>query len=112
MEERRLFSVRQIYLYAVSFATLMMLIFGTVNVINNVVDLIYQDPSLNPRFVAPKQLGPDPAPVDPEAQAAEALRFQRQQLYWVLRRLVQSLALVLVALPVYVYHWRKLQQGA
>ncbi|MFZ5641085.1 MAG: hypothetical protein ACOY4Q_10405 [Bacillota bacterium] len=36
--------------------------------------------------------------------------WESNQRYWRIRRLVESFALIVVALPTYLYHWRKIQR--
>lgn len=100
--------LRSIYLYLVCLVTLMMLIFGTAGLARNVVELFYPQPVAEAPMVtavAPAEQG-----YDPEQFAAE----QEMQRQWATRSavlgLVGNLALVLVAGPLYRYHWRRVDQ--
>ena len=104
--ERR-WSIRELYLYLVCLITLVILIFASVDVVRNAVELIYPEPG----WVAAPVLEPEV----PEAER-EALQRQQQemQLRWSQRRavlnLVRSGALLAVAGPLYIYHWRKIER--
>ncbi|TEB04588.1 hypothetical protein Psch_03348 [Pelotomaculum schinkii] len=118
MTESR-WNIRQVYLYLVSFATLMMLIVGSVQLIMGVVDLVYPDPTKGMGYYDTKirlsdmqQKYPNLTQEEFEKQLQEekqnqeaAWRYQR------IRRFINSLALVVVSLPFYLYHWRKIQRG-
>ena len=102
--------IRRIYLYVVSFATLMMLIFGAVNIIQSLVDFVVPQPydvKMYPEQVKEPQISPE------QAQKQEAERkaaWDESQRYYRIRRLIESLAMIVVALPTYLYHWRKIQR--
>lgn len=102
--------IRRIYLYLVSFATLMMMIMGTVQFLQGIVNLTYPNPGptyyeiemkYGPRDNVNK---PTPAELKERAEADKA-----QQRYHETRSMINNLILLLVALPVYLYHWRKIQ---
>jgi len=115
--EKRPFSIRQVYLYVVSFATLMMLIVGTVQLINGLVDLVYPDPASYPQMSEIKSRALEMQAKDPGVKAediekqylAEAERQAALQRHYRIKRFVNSLALVAVSLPFYLYHWRKIR---
>jgi hypothetical protein len=47
-----------------------------------------------------------------EAQVEKEMERQAaSDRYYRIRQLINSLAMVLVALPVYLYHWRRIQHG-
>lgn len=119
MAEGRQWNIRQVYLYLVCFATLMMLIIGLVQLIMGVVDLIYPDPNIAPRYLDTKMRvsemqrnNPSITQEDLEKQIQEENERQVvSQKYYQVKRFINSLALVVVSLPVYLYHWRKIQRG-
>lgn len=114
---RRNWDIRTIYLYLVSFATLIMLIVGAVEFLRAMVDYLYPEPPYIPGPVEMKerlerQVGPDGV-VD-EALVQAQIEFEREQAeerqrVWRIRRTISSLALILVAAPIYLYHWRRIQ---
>lgn len=119
-------SARSVYFHLVSLAMLLTLVFGTVGVINAVIDLFEPGTSSGPRSV-PKpldgsyeeQVRADLRRLHPELTEEEihdmaaALIAERDQLtqqqgwYWRIRNLIQRAAVVLIAFPVYRYHWRR-----
>lgn len=115
--EKRPFSIRQVYLYVVSFATLMMLIVGTVQLINGLVDLVYPDPAAYPQMSEIKIRALEMQAKDPSLRAEdiekqyleEAGRQAAVQRHYRIKRFINSLALVAVSLPFYLYHWRKIR---
>lgn len=108
-------SVRTIYLYLVSFVTLMMIIWGTVQFINVMVAFAYPPPIYSPTPADLKiQAANQNVPIEVVQEQAriEEQRQLQQARYDRARRTAQSLALLLVAVPVYLYHWRKIQHDA
>ncbi len=106
-------SLRNIYLYVVCLITLVMVILATVQVVRSAVELIYPEPEQPsvPRLVAPGE-----RPIDPEAEAQLAEEQRAVQRQWNVRNAVLNLvrngAMLLVAGPLYLYHWRKIEREA
>jgi hypothetical protein len=104
--------VRRTYLYLVCFATLLMVIIGGVQVVQRTLDLLMPPEPYRPNLV---EMHRGPAGIDTlysleelerrsDAQVEqERARMRRDAL----RGLLGSLALVLIAAPVYAYHWRQ-----
>jgi len=109
--------IRRIYLYLVSFATLMMLIIGTVQIIDAAVDFIYPDPNSGaPPYYEMKARYKDANQDLTKEELQKLMEEERQraiksQKYYRIKRLVTSTSLIVVALPVYLYHWRKIQKA-
>lgn len=103
--------IRRIYLYLVSFATLMMMIFGTVTFFQRVVNLAMPNPDVyyTPAKMAPPE-GETVKQSEEEIKKQNEQEKERQRLY-AIRDMINSLILVGVALPVYLYHWRKIQRA-
>lgn len=115
--------IRSTYLYLVCFATLMMVIVGTVMTVRNALDLalptepyrptpveLYERTRVHPG-VHPGAVEPAPFTREELQQMAdeEAERMRREQRRSDVRDLLGSLALLLIAAPVYLYHWRLLR---
>lgn len=92
--------IRRIYLYLVAFATLMMVVIGAIRVVDAVVNIAYPEP--------PPIVYKDPNSTQPSKEEQQ-LELERQR-YYKIRELISSLAMVGVATPVYLYHWRKIQR--
>ncbi len=103
--------IRRIYLYLVSFATLMMMIFGTVQFLQGVINVAYPHPGPSPSEIK-MRMGPDGQPKLTEAEIKKQMEEERaSQRYYERRSMINNLVLFLVALPVYLYHWRKIQKS-
>ena len=107
--------VRQTYYYLVCFATLLMVIIGTVQVAGRILDLSIPDEPYPPVVERPRPAPPgeDGESVEEsfeETRAREQAFHMRQQRRRYVRDLLGSLALVLVAVPVYLYHWRRVRR--
>lgn len=103
--------IRRVYLYLVSFATLMMMIFGIIQFLQGTVNLVYPSPTssypeweMKFRTAEPGQ-GPSEEEIKKQVEAEQV-----RQRYYEVRSMINNLILFLVALPVYVYHWRKIQR--
>lgn len=96
-------SLRNIYLYLVCLITLVMVIIAAVGLVRGVVELAYPDPGA---YSFPIEKTPGVT----EAQLKEQQRMQQQsQRRNAILNLVGSGAMLLVAGPIYVYHWRKIE---
>ena len=96
-------TLRNLYLYLVCLVTLVMSIFATVNLVRGTVELLYPDPGY---YGAPAK---EPGVSDEEQQRREQATKDAQRRQAVLA-LVGSGTLLLVAGPVYAYHWRRVQR--
>lgn len=109
-------NIRTTYLYLVCFVTLVMVMLGTVQIIGATINFVYPAPVWSPGPLEIKErLEVERRNADPEL-VKEQIRLEReraelQQKHDGARRLGSSLALLVVALPVYLYHWRAIQQG-
>ncbi len=104
--------IRRIYLYLVSFATLMMMIVGTVQVLQGVINLAYPEPGPSSYEMRMKYPDPQQTPKLSEAEIqAQAEQEQARQHYYQIRTIINNFVLLIVALPVYLYHWRKIQRS-
>jgi hypothetical protein len=97
-------SLRSMYLYLVCVATLVMSIVAAVNLVRGAVELFYPDPGYY-GFEAP---GKEPGLSAEEQRRREQAARDSQRRQAVLG-LVGSGTLLLIAGPVYVYHWRRVQ---
>lgn len=115
---RNAWSLRHIYLYLVCLITLIMAIVATVGVVRSVVDLFYPQPI--PAYVvapvptalpAAGEAQPTPSPEEIAARQKEEYAVQQQ---WAIRsavlNLVGNAAMLAIAGPLYLYHWRKIER--
>lgn len=115
MTENGRWNIRHLYLYLVCFATLMMLIVGSVQLIMSISNIVFSEPlyqDLSSLKFQMKQSNPDLTREEVERQAKMDL--QRQELsqkHMRTRQVVNSVALIIVSLPIFIYHWRKIKHG-
>lgn len=112
--------IRSTYFYLVCFATLLMVIIGTVQVVQHSLDLVLPAETYRPSVLDMEMRYRGRAgEAEPSAYTREELeamaaeeeaRMRQQQRRGNLRGLLGSLALVLIAAPVYVYHWRRVRE--
>lgn len=107
--------IRRIYLYLVCFATLIMMIIGTVQILQGLVDFAMKPPNETaPKTMRVEELTKNTkltkAEIDKQIKEEDA-RAEENQRYWRIRRLIDNLAMIVVASPIYVYHWRKVQRS-
>ncbi|GAB4273906.1 MAG: hypothetical protein Kow0056_01510 [Coriobacteriia bacterium] len=101
-------SLRNMYLYVVCLVTLIMVIVATVGVVRGVAELLYPDPTAYySEPMPPAEAGAD-AP-DPEELARLEESERESQRRWSILDLVGNAAMLLVAGPIYLYHWRKIE---
>ncbi len=98
MSER--LTLRNVYLYLVCLITLVISIFAAVQLVQGVVGIAYPDPGVG-------YYG-DPALDDEEEARLAAQSLDSQRRYEVLEVVGAGTTLV-IALPLYVYHWRRVQ---
>ena len=119
--------VRSVYYYLVCFATLLMLVFGGVQVVQHALNLTLPRDAYGPSAIdmyERMRMRPYPAPGEATATAdtlseetirrlaeEERQRMNEMQRRDDLRNLLRSLALVVIAGPLYRYHWRRVRTG-
>jgi len=113
MANKTIWSPRRAYLYLVSLITLVMMIIATVSLARAVVELVYPEPGV----VYPVRLAvPDESPAAAEVDEKQLQEQHEAQRRSAQRRAVISLAgnatMLLVAGPLYRYHWRKIEKGS
>lgn len=106
-------SIRSVYFYLVCFATLLMLIFGTVQLVRSAIDLAYPNPPYVDHYRYPVPAEKEPPQLSAEEierqEAVERERQLEQQRHYAVRQMLEGVAMLIIAGPVYVYHWRRVQ---
>lgn len=87
---------RSLYLYAVCLITLMVCLFSLVSLIRSGINVAYPDPA----YVDPY----NPAPKVDSAAIAAQLEDQNQR--QAVKSMIDALTTLIIAGPLYVYHWR------
>jgi len=113
-------SIHQVYFYLVCFVTLILIIVGITNMVRSVVQIAVPIPEMEgpimyerPRVPEANQIESTlPREVMDEEMARKKANDENlnknQALYRPLRMLMSGLAQILVAVPVYLYHWRRI----
>lgn len=115
----RNWSLRQIYLYLVSFTGLVLLIIGMIRSVMAFGEFLMPNAYYIPgpaevysRYKTPEGKEIVPKEVVEEQIKFEADRAKEQSRSFAYNELRRGLAYVVVALPVWLYHWRKIQAEA
>ena len=103
-------TLRNVYLYLVCLITLVVAIFAAVSLVRSIVALAYPDPSAYGYYgYYPPDAGPDGSTIsDEERERQEQLAEDAARRQAVLD-VVSSATTLLIAAPIYVYHWRRVQ---
>lgn len=105
MNEAR-WSLRNIYLYIVCLITLIMVIVGAAGTVRTIAEMLYPDPG---EYYGPYiEIKTDSALSDAEIEEQQRLQEAQSRRQSVLN-LAGNLALVVIAGPLYIYHWRKIE---
>lgn len=112
---RRSLNTRTVYLYVVSFATLMMLIYGVVGAVESLVEFVYPPPnwvsSPTEMYKRAQEVGEEiPLEVIHDQFEYERQNQMRSIMHSRVTRAATNVTLILVALPTYLYHWRRVQR--
>lgn len=100
-------TLRNVYLYLVCLVTLVISVFAAVSLVRNTVALLYPDPGYYGHY-APVEAEADPHSSEEERLLQEERARDSEQRYTVLE-LVGSGTTLLIAGPLYLYHWRRVQ---
>ena len=99
-------TLRNVYLYLVCLITLVVAIFATVSLVRGVVALAYPDPGYYGYYPYEDPSGNTLSDEEIARQEQLAEDSQRRQ---ALLDVVGSAATLVIAGPLYVYHWRRVQ---
>lgn len=106
------FSIRLLYLYLFSFVGLLVVVIGSVNLVNlGLKTLVFTDADRNEIYapVAPS-IKPDgtssPEIVNPQYQKDMQAQQERDLKRQHERQLADAVAMILVGAPLYLYHWK------
>ncbi|MFP3897524.1 MAG: hypothetical protein ACLFV5_11905 [Anaerolineales bacterium] len=103
-------TLRNIYLYLVCLITLMMVIFATTNTVRTAVELIYPNPQSE--IIYQYETPPGEArEMDEERLAEQREARRRADRRRSILELIGNGTLLLIAAPLYVYHWQKIERG-
>ncbi len=99
-------SLRSAYLYLICLVTLVITIFSAVSLVRNAVELAYPDPGY---YGYEPALPPGSDQPDREEQERRQELAEDSQRRSAIISLVGSGTMLAIAVPVYLYHWRRVQ---
>lgn len=101
-------NIRLIYLYLFSFVGLLVVVIGSVQLVNLGMKVFVFPESDKYEYMTPAVM-PDgeKGKIDEKQMQAQAARDQRRNRQ---RDLSNSLAMIVVGLPLYLYHWKTIQK--
>lgn len=104
-------SVRLAYLYAVCFASLLTMIIGFARAADGLFGIVYPPPPADTRIQAVPAPGAGPGDISP---SRDTYRYDpeieaKKERYNQVRQVAENLIMLLVVLPVYIYHQRKIK---
>lgn len=103
------FSIRLLYLYLFSFIGLLVVVIGSVRLVDlglKVVVFRGADEYMSYAMPVPEKTPGQPAMSDREWKIQQRLEITRQRQ----REFSGAIAMVLVGLPLYLYHWKHIQK--
>lgn len=103
-------NLRSVYLYLVCLITLVVAIFAAVSLVRSVVALAYPDPGAYGYYpYYPAEPGMEGGPIDEEERQRQEQLAEDAARRQALLDVVGSATTLVIAAPVYVYHWRRVQ---
>jgi len=99
-------NIRILYLYLFSFVGLIIVVFGSISLINlGLKTLVFKDADKYPVYVDESvPMGKRTSKEELEQRQDEESRRQKQ------RELSNAIAMIAVGTPLYLYHWKKIQK--
>jgi hypothetical protein len=106
--ENSMSKFRNLYLYLVSFVTLMMILGGIIFTVQNITDVVF--PTNYFTEVMPYEKSANLSVEEKEAYDENQKIIQENRRMDSKKNVVKSIAVVAVAFPTFVYHWRKIEK--
>ena len=99
-------NIRIIYLYLFSFVGLLVVVFGSIQLVNLTLKVLVFNGADVYEYSAPRPVGEKggPDPVEEQKRMERETQRQRQ------RELSNAIAMIVVGLPLYLYHWKTIQK--
>ncbi len=111
-------SIRNLYFYLVCLVTLFLFVGGAISAINSAVQLAVVDepnvPLIHVYYPEYREGENKPVFDPPPLEELEKRRADQEMMYesyhsWTWRSLLNSIALMIIALPFYLYHWKQVK---
>lgn len=117
--ENMSFKVREFYYYAICFVTLIICIFAVAQLVDTIAEMFYPYPEYAPSKMELYQMKDrvNSDSVDSETlkqwvKEEQQLRMKREvqsRQHRFAKNLARSLAFLIIAIPLYIYHWRRVR---
>lgn len=111
-------SVKNLYFYLVCLVTLFLFVGGAISAINSAVQLAIPDqpnvPLTQIYYPEYREAGEDPVFDPPPLEELETRRAEEERMHesyqgWTKRSLLNSIALMIISAPFYLYHWKQVR---
>jgi hypothetical protein len=103
-------NIRLIYLYLFSLVGLVVVVIGSVRMVNLALKTwVFKEADKYDIYTAPMKAAPENEPAIPSAAEQRAMQ-ERQTARQRQRELSESLAMLAVGIPLYIYHWKLVQK--
>jgi len=99
--------LRNVYLYLVSFVALMMILIGLIFTVQNITDVLFPT---NYNYAMPIDKTQVQTAEEKRAYEESQKINEKNQRTDSQKNVAKSIAVVLVALPTFAYHWRKIEK--
>jgi hypothetical protein len=99
--------LRNVYLYLVSFVSLMMILMGIIFTVQNITDVVFPT---NYYDMAPIEKTGGLSAEEQQIYAESQKRYEENRNIESKKNVAKSIAVVVVALPTFAYHWRKVEK--
>ncbi|MGE5416204.1 MAG: hypothetical protein ACM3UZ_05455 [Acidobacteriota bacterium] len=102
-------TIRNIYLYLVCFVSIILLIVSLSDLSSNIVGILYPSPMM---IQPPEAYDPGNKMTVAERQKVQAIQEKAardSQTYNYVRESIQEGVMILLVIPLYIFHWRKIQ---
>lgn len=100
--------LRNVYLYLVSFVALMMILIGLIFTVQNITDVFF--PTNNYYETIPLDKDGKISDADKKLYEENKKTNEQNQRTQSKKSVAKSIAVVIVALPTFAYHWRKIEK--
>jgi len=107
MEEDAMLKLRNVYLYLVSFVSLMMILMGVIFTVQNITDVVFPT---NYYEMPPIEKAGNLSVEEQKIYAENQKRYEENRSIESKKSVAKSIAVVVVALPTFAYHWRKVEK--
>jgi len=99
--------LRNVYLYLVSFVSLMMILMGVIFTVQNITDVVFPT---NYYEMPPIEKTGSLSVEEQKIYTENQKRYEENRSIESKKSVAKSIAVVLVALPTFAYHWRKVEK--